>query len=268
MAEVDEGKRVETDGRENNDKVVQDEAILAQQDRIEKEIAECTELIGDKEDLCLLKKEYSDEDQVYQQKLRDLMSRYSHIRKTRGDGNCFYRGFGYGYLECLLSDEVERKRFTDIAAQSKENLVALGFPSFTIEDFHDTFMDVIEKVDSMSVPELLDTFRDQGLSDYLVVYLRLLTSGQLQKETEFFENFVEGGLSVKDFCNREVEPMGKESDHIHIIALTKALGVGVRVEYMDRVEGGKINHHDFPEGCDPQVTFLYRPGHYDILYHS
>jgi len=60
--------------------------------------------------------------------------------------------------------------------------------------------------------------------------------------------------------------MGKESDHIHIIALTSSLGVPVRVEYMDRGGSDKCNHHDFPEDSKPLVTLLYRPGHYDILY--
>ncbi|XP_077989650.1 ubiquitin thioesterase OTUB1-like [Glandiceps talaboti] len=265
MAEVDEGSG---DVKEfDKDKVAQDEAIIAQQDRIEKEIAENTSLIGDKEDLCILTREYAEDDQIYQQKLRDLMTQYTHIRRTRGDGNCFFRAFGFSYLEYLLQDKEEFARFKDVAAKSKDMLVELGFPQFTIEDFHDTFMDVIEQVEKpMSHAELLSTFRDQGLSDYLVVYLRLLTSGQLQKEHEFFQNFLEGGLPVKEFCNQEVEPMGRESDHIHIIALTHGLGVKVRVEYMDHTAGAKINHHDFPEGCKPLVTFLYRPGHYDILY--
>ena len=60
--------------------------------------------------------------------------------------------------------------------------------------------------------------------------------------------------------------MARESDHIHIIALTSALGVGVRVVYLDRGDGGKVIPHDFPEGCSPQVVLLYRPGHYDVLY--
>ena len=46
---------------------------------------------------------------------------------------------------------------------------------------------------------------------------RLLTSKQLQLEGEFYQNFMEGGRSVAEFCNTEVEPMFKESDHIHII---------------------------------------------------
>lgn len=65
---------------------------------------------------------------------------------------------------------------------------------------------------------------------------------------------------------KEVEPMSKESDHIHIIALAQALNVSILVEYMDRGEGGTVNHHVFPEGGDPRIFLLYRPGHYDILY--
>ena len=65
---------------------------------------------------------------------------------------------------------------------------------------------------------------------------------------------------------QEVEPMYHESDHIHISALTAAVGVNIRVQYMDRGEGGRVNHHDFPEGTEPRIHILYRPGHYDILY--
>ena len=51
----------------------------------------------------------------------------------------------------------------------------------------------------------------------LTLLSRLLTSKQLQLEGEFYQNFMEGGRSVAEFCNTEVEPMYKESDHIHII---------------------------------------------------
>lgn len=85
------------------------------------------------------------------------------------------------------------------------------------------------------------------------------------------------------FCKSSVEPMGEESDHVHIIALSDALGVPIRVVYLDRSTGAgdvTVNHHDFvpSAGCLPSasggssettkpiVTLLYRPGHYDILY--
>lgn len=78
--------------------------------------------------------------------------------------------------------------------------------------------------------------------------------------------------------------MGEESDHVHITALSDALGVPIRVVYLDRSScdsgGASVNHHDFiptPGDCPnatsgstettiPFITLLYRPGHYDILY--
>jgi ubiquitin thioesterase protein OTUB1 len=60
--------------------------------------------------------------------------------------------------------------------------------------------------------------------------------------------------------------MYKESDHIHIIAMSTALNTGVRVRYMDRGAGTEVTAHDFPEGSIPSIHLLYRPGHYDILY--
>lgn len=131
-----------------------------------------------------------------------------------------------------------------------------------------------------------------GLADMGVMLLRLLASAELRSRADFFAPFVLGAsdddlrvCDVPSFCARRVEPMGCESDHVHIVALTDALGVAVRVEYLDRSEeegegggeggsgtgGGSSspNHHDFvPVGSSapPRVVLLYRPGHYDILY--
>ncbi|KAH6926306.1 hypothetical protein HPB50_016489 [Hyalomma asiaticum] len=176
----------------------------------------------------------------------DLRSKYQYIRKTRPDGNCFFRAFSFAYLESLLNDKEEYTRFKEVAENSKEALVSLGFQRFTIEDFHDTFMDVLKRIENnLTLDDLLKVFNDQGLSDYIVVYMRFNCA-----------------------IGHEVEPMYKESDHIHIISLTRNLGVGVRVQYMDRGIGGKVNTHDFPEDREPRIHLLYRPGHYDILYHS
>jgi len=243
-----------------------DEETMALQRQIEKEVAYNAELVGGLSDFSLLAKEYKGDD-VYTGKVEDLQVKYTSMRRTRGDGNCFYRAFGFAHLERLLNDAEALKQFKTVVSGSKDDLIALGFPKFTLEDFHDTFMEVVEKVESAcGLKELENIFNDSGYSDYLVVYLRLLVSGHLQKEADFFMNFVDGGRSVKEFCSQEVEPMGKEADHIHIIALTAVLDTPVRVEYMDRGESKSVNAHDFPEGSSPCVSLLYRPGHYDILY--
>ncbi|CAG0880265.1 unnamed protein product [Darwinula stevensoni] len=232
----------------------QDDLILEQQAKIEKEIAAFTPLVGEKEKLSVKMAEEYHSDQVYSRKIDDLQTKYGYIRRTRGDGNCFYRAFAYSYFENLLQDSKELARFQEVIKKTKEDLMHMGFPNFTVEDFYETFEDVLEKIGSKISPdELHSIMNDTGTSDYLVVYLRLITSCHLQKEAAFFENFLEGDITMKDFCSHDVEPMFRESDHIHIIALTSAVKVGVRVEYMDRGEGGKVNAHDFPNSStNPQ----------------
>ncbi|BFZ12173.1 hypothetical protein BsWGS_15212 [Bradybaena similaris] len=250
-----------------------DEDTMAQQRIIEKEIAESQALISKLFTFDEIVEEYSNEDSVYRHKIENLKARYKNMRKTRGDGNCFFRAFGFGYLETLLQDPEGYKSFVEIVQKSKDVLVSLGFPQFTLEDFYDTFVDIVKQVEAPgTVEKLLETFNDQGLSDYFVVYLRLLVSGHLQACEESYIHFIDGERTVKQFCSQEVEPMGKESDHIHIVALTKALQVPICVEYMDR-EGLTCNAFNFNpnEATDqaapkPALTLLYRPGHYDILY--
>jgi ubiquitin thioesterase protein OTUB1 len=67
-------------------------------------------------------------------------------------------------------------------------------------------MEVIDHVGKgptfFSQKELHKMFNDQGYSDYIVVYLRLITSGQLQRDSEFYQHFIEGDRSVADFCHQ------------------------------------------------------------------
>lgn len=62
-------------------------------------------------------------------------------------------------------------------------------------------MDVLKRIGEIkdineAKRELHTLFNDQGYSDYMVVYLRLLTSGQLQKDESFYSCFIEGDRSV------------------------------------------------------------------------
>ena len=245
----------------------QDDLILAQKEAIEKEIASSIPLVGSCQDFSQVVKELSATD--FAQKVEKLSESYEKIRRIRPDGNCFFRSLGFRYFQLLLQAETELKRFKDKIAGSAKEMADLGFPSFTVQDFYDNFMETLEKLGSeikSADPDLCDLYNDQGLSDYLVVFLRLLTSMQLQKECEFYQNFMEGGQTVAEFCNTDVEPMYRESDHIHIIALTAATGINVRIIYLDRGSNKEASIHDFPEGSKPEITLLYRPGHYDILY--
>jgi len=246
-----------------------DQATIEQVQNIETQIADSCALVGEKEEINVLSHDYSRDDEVYQGKLKDLYSRYTSIRKTRGDGNCFYRSFGFKTLEACLTDVILTDKMLEVATLTKDNLIKLGYPSYTVEDFQETFSEVLEIArKSDNLYDITQVFNDQGYSDYFVVFLRLMVSCYLQENHEFYSAFIEDHPSMKDFCSQEVEPMSKESDHIHIIALSNVCRVTIQVEYMDRSgDGQKVNHHVFPDdGSKPTIYLLYRPGHYDILY--
>ena len=66
-----------------------------------------------------------------------------------------------------------------------------------------------------------------------------------------------------------------EADNIHIVAISNALGVNIKVANLDtsETEGGVINYHEFTPmdpvedvANPPEIVLLYRPGHYDVLY--
>ncbi|XP_006659639.3 OVARIAN TUMOR DOMAIN-containing deubiquitinating enzyme 1-like [Oryza brachyantha] len=245
--------------------------------------------VGDKEPLSSLAAEFQSGSPILQEKIKLLGEQYDALRRTRGDGNCFYRSFMFSYLEHILEtqDKAEVDRILIKIEQCKKTLADLGYIEFTFEDFFSIFIDQLESVlqgheTSIGAEELLERTRDQMVSDYVVMFFRFVTSGEIQKRAEFFEPFISGltNSTVVQFCKASVEPMGEESDHVHIIALSDALGVPIRVMYLDRssCDAGNIsvNHHDFiPEANSsegaaaaekPYITLLYRPGHYDILY--
>ncbi len=103
------------------------------------------------------------------------------------------------------------------------DLANLGYNSFTIEDFKDVviqikkkfkqgnnylkkfihkFIEELEKLaDTTNVQVVEQIFNDSGISDYIVVFLRLLVSCHLQMNADFFNCFIEGHVSIKDFCS-------------------------------------------------------------------
>ncbi|PKU75085.1 ubiquitin thioesterase otubain-like [Dendrobium catenatum] len=261
-----------------------DDDIMQQQAAIREEAIKIP-YVGDKEPLSSLAAEFESGNPILKEKIRLLSEQYAALRRTRGDGNCFYRSFMLAYLEHILEtqDIAEAKRITGKVEQCKNTLQSLGYTEFTYEDFFSIFMEQLESVlqgkeASISMEELLSRSRDQFVSDYVVMFFRFVTSGEIRKRAEFFEPFIAGltNTSVDQFCKSSVEPMGEECDHVHIIALSDALGVAIRVVYLDRSSCDKgalaVNHHDFvptasaDESTEPFVTLLYRPGHYDILY--
>lgn len=219
--------------------------------------------IGKIEKLDAIASEYSDLDIL--QKLSTLGKMYSGVRRIRGDGNCFYRALAFGiFWHFLKNRDILTLQKMNLAFSDKTELLLAGYDEYIFEDFQSVLLDLFKKIEKgLSEQDLENIFLNPDTTDYIVVYMRLLTSAYIQSHPDDFEPFLYEYSSLIDFCRKEVESMGKEADNIQISAITSRLPVCIRIEYLDTKSQ---NTMIFPEGQTPMMTLLYRPGHYDILY--
>lgn len=218
------------------------------------------------------------------QGIKYLSSKYSTMRKVRGDGNCFYRSFLFAYLEGLRKNGEteftinELKRFREIIVNSKEYLIALGYEEFTFESFYDVLIELLDELFTITLDDLLNKFQENGESNYYTWFMRLLTSLSMkQKPDDYLPFILDAGIDLDEFCRLEVEPMDKECDQVQISALSTLLGIIINIEYLDGksfdatkglslITSGDGGNDDLHLKSLKTIHLLYRPGHYDILY--
>ncbi|KAJ8604363.1 hypothetical protein CTAYLR_002555 [Chrysophaeum taylorii] len=204
-----------------------------------------------------------------------LNAKYSAMRRVRKDGNCFYRGFLYRYLEALVLAQQQQPttipelvRIREVVKGSKKKLLDVGYDESAMDMFWEMFAELLDQVPSLTPDALhLKLNDEQGVSNHVVWFCRALSATQIKLNADRFAPFIMGedGLAdVDKFCRTEVEPVNHECEQVQIIALTEMLQVPVTIEYLDA--SGHPSSIVFPEGAHPTVKLLYRPGHYDILY--
>ena len=177
-------------------------------------------------------------------KIRHLGRRYSAIKRVRGDGNCFYRAFYVSWMERLLDLTLDQQ--TDVwqrlvpqtsLALARELPEALGERLLEIGRGleHRTRALCQGSSGSASTAEerLHEAANDDSADDPLL-WLRLVTSAHMRAHRETFEPVcATEERTFHEFLVADVETMGVEADEMHAQALTAALRLRVRVEYLD-----------------------------------
>ncbi|KAK4539840.1 hypothetical protein LTR36_010301 [Oleoguttula mirabilis] len=239
-------------------------------------------LVGQREPSTAITTEYASADPVFRAKTEALPQKYSHYRTTRGDGRCGWRAIGFGYFETLIHLGDSNKFLEEeTRLRSLSNVLnAAGFDSLLYEDFADEAFDLLRKV-ANALPAgnadviLHEAFNDEDLQNYIITYLKTLTSAWMKTRPSEYAPWLLG-QTVDQYCDHHVMPIGSEIDNVSLSALKDVLlssaGIALEVLYLDRTEGGEVNMHRF-DPVNPQggltigtIRLLYRPGHYDILY--
>lgn len=235
--------------------------------------------IQDSQDLTSVKypisalRELYERDSSFDKGVVYLSQHYSDMRRVRGDGNCYYRALLYSLCECVKKDKGEWTKLTNLVKDSLDNVTQHGYERFALELFHEELVELLEKLPTLDATQLHATLNEENAtSDYSTWYLRVLTAAQLKSDVTKYEAFLELPYTdIATFCQKEVEPMGRDVSMVQVSALAEALGVQVVVEYLDGRDllEGKLAQHVFgPSDSTTTVHVLYRPGHYDVLYQN
>lgn len=106
---------------------------------------------------------FSDDDNGFLQSAQFLAKKYSHLRRVRGDGNCYYRAFLYALSEGLLrklawrpvdaahgTKNEEFSRLKNKVSNSMEWICRNGYEAMTIDMFHEEMVDLLDFVDALA----------------------------------------------------------------------------------------------------------------------
>ena len=248
---------------------------------------------------------------LWRAKTRHLARKYQSIQRVRGDGNCFYRAFIVSFLERLLIMRPDERspicnRLVPVSRQFVACLPAhLGEKLEShAADFAQSLLRLCEAGAPNDGTGVGEGLRELASDDASILWLRLLASAYMRAHRETFEPVCsDDRRDFGAFLAAEVEAMGVEADEMQIQALTAALQLRVRVEYLDAeatlwsercgphrflvcgpkrtpsvpLQGAPADPpaamaaaaaaatNDDPPSAPLVACLLFRPGHYDVL---
>ena len=173
-----------------------DADIIAWENQIREVEANKSPLIGNKRSIDTLMDEYVAGNEVFKAKITTLASTYGSIRRSRGDGNCFFRSFIFSYLEHLVQtkDEEERNRMTSTLTSLRTLLVKAGYEELVLEGPMELLLGMLSSIQDSTNPLSMETLehnmRSEEISNYIVFLLRIITSAEVKDKANFFAPFI------------------------------------------------------------------------------
>ncbi|KAG0210052.1 hypothetical protein BGX28_009729 [Mortierella sp. GBA30] len=258
----------QTYGHRSHDQVqLTDEQILTQMQAIKDEEANAHPLVDISEDLSELEKEYENGSSAFRNKIRNLADTHDRMRRSRGDA------FAFAWFERVMlakSKPELHEQAVKAIEETKDLLLAAQFEPLAFEDFYQVTLETLQNLVHFTPEELLSMFQNDEISNSIVMHFRLVASAYLKTHQDDYAPFLEFGQTMDEYCSMHVEAMGRESEEMMLIALTKATHVSIEVAYLSGNENtDEVNFLPFLPDTPPYMpplVLLYRPGHYDILY--
>lgn len=191
-------------------------------------------------------------------------------KKSRGDGNCYYRSVISTYFLTVTNPNQPIERLKNLLAQLKSlNLVTNSY------DYTNSIRNLINQALSLLnakytnpikvFEEALELVQNTDFDLDLIRFARLMT-WEMMVKCKDDENFSFLFLDGIDSIRYDILEMNKEGGEFSLIFLPKGLGIQV-IQYM-YLENPTMSVQKFPEDVlegTIVVNIIRRENHYDIL---
>jgi len=255
----------------SNEDIELTNSILAieMENLIRNDMDQNTPLISDLLNISTLVDEYI-ENQQYINSVKEIANKYKSIRKIRRDGNCFYRGFIYRIFEyiCINKNNNLFEKMIgkiELAKTLAKKNTQLDFIDEFYNAFFGEFCSCYNSGDSCR--DYLDKLfhkNNKEKCNYLICFIRYSIAQYLRENKLLYEAYIEKDFEI--YLETEVEQIDNEVDQIQIMAIVNLFDIGVKIEYLNKVKNEVIKYPEDINDNDIFINFLFRPGHYDLLY--
>ena len=201
-------------------------------------------------------------------KARSLASRYTHWRKARGDGNCYYRSVAISYLEYLCRNSTPHDYFAAFYMKvfKQENVIIPDQLAAHYRNFIPPFKRLYtEKGRGQGLICLQACLQDPDFDLGIVAVFRCLALYalcQLKQHSDFSAFFIEG----EDTCEADMGTMGKDAEGMVFQAMANALDAKIVHITLSNAALRDDSFQPQTPGQKVVLHVLLKPGHYDVLY--
>lgn len=213
----------------------------------------------------------------HQRKLDELGAQgYCEIRRVRGDGNCFFRALGFAWLESLCA-LAEQNRYP-------QDPLPTGWPqSEGFGELAEAYRDLRRGILELGGPHrtaLVKELQTRLLGDarldlvmVLLVRLKVVQYFHAGCEDAFVLDTVQVQYgSVDKYLLNDVALLGKEAEGVTLAVAARQFCVKMRILQLDSTRGALPEYvypsDDYSSPLGISVSLLFRPGHYEVLYHN
>jgi ubiquitin thioesterase protein OTUB1 len=205
--------------------------------------------------------------------VRELEVKCSSWRKSRGDGNCYYRAVSISYLEEML----RRKKFPQLHAlymklfNQEDYIIPMGF-----EDHHYYFLLKIGQFlnahqnSERIVKDFQELELEYAFDNAMIGVFRSMAADWLEKNKghdEIFPFIMDSGVEP---ILREIRTDEKEGEGLAFVAMANTLQATIHHIIAD--QNTHKTHTEtfrpFTGESDVEFSLLLRPGHYDLIYYK